>query len=94
MGTLLLACGAPLGARTLAEERKTVSVLFVDLVAFTARSDATDPEGVRATVQPYHERVREELGRFGGTVEKFVGEARDSFSSLGVRASLADVATG
>jgi class 3 adenylate cyclase/tetratricopeptide (TPR) repeat protein len=70
-----LACGAPLGARTLGEERKTVSVLFVDLVAFTARSDAADPEDVRATLQPYHERVREELGRFGGTVEKFVGDA-------------------
>jgi class 3 adenylate cyclase/tetratricopeptide (TPR) repeat protein len=70
-----LACGAPLGARTIGEERKTVSVLFVDLVAFTARSDAADPEDVRATLQPYHERVREELGRFGGTVEKFVGDA-------------------
>jgi class 3 adenylate cyclase/tetratricopeptide (TPR) repeat protein len=70
-----LACGASLGARTLGEERKTVSVLFVDLVAFTARSDAADPEDVRATLQPYHERVREELGRFGGTVEKFVGDA-------------------
>jgi len=70
-----LACGAPLGARALGEERKTVSVLFVDLVAFTARSDAADPEDVRATLQPYHERVREELGRFGGTVEKFVGDA-------------------
>jgi len=70
-----LACGAPLGARVLGEERKTVSVLFVDLVAFTARSDAADPEDVRATLQPYHERVREELGRFGGTVEKFVGDA-------------------
>jgi class 3 adenylate cyclase/tetratricopeptide (TPR) repeat protein len=70
-----LACGAPLGARVLGEERKTVSVLFVDLVAFTARSDAADPEDVRATLQPYHERVREELGRFGGTVEKFIGDA-------------------
>ncbi|MFL5964331.1 MAG: AAA family ATPase [Gaiellaceae bacterium] len=70
-----LACGAPLDAPALGEERKTVSVLFVDLVAFTARSDAADPEDVRATLQPYHERVRAELGRFGGTVEKFVGDA-------------------
>src|SRR3979409_1184330 len=70
-----LACGAARGAPTLGEERKTVSVLFVDLVAFTARSDAADPEDVRATLQPYHERVREELVRFGGTVEKFVGDA-------------------
>ncbi|HEX4678204.1 MAG TPA: AAA family ATPase [Gaiellaceae bacterium] len=70
-----LACGASLGTPKLGEERKTVSVLFVDLVAFTARSDAADPEDVRATLQPYHERVRAELGRFGGTVEKFVGDA-------------------
>jgi class 3 adenylate cyclase/tetratricopeptide (TPR) repeat protein len=70
-----LACGAALGAPTLGEERKTVSVLFVDLVAFTARSDEADPEDVRATLQPYHERVRAELARFGGTVEKFIGDA-------------------
>src|SRR5258708_26009750 len=70
-----LACGALLGARVVGAEREAGSVLFVALVAFTARSDAADPEDVRATLQPYHERVREELGRFGGTVEKFVGDA-------------------
>jgi class 3 adenylate cyclase/tetratricopeptide (TPR) repeat protein len=57
------------------EERKVVSVLFCDLVGFTAASEAADPEDVRARIRPYHARLREELERFGGTVEKFVGDA-------------------
>jgi class 3 adenylate cyclase/tetratricopeptide (TPR) repeat protein len=58
-----------------AEERKVVSVLFADLVGFTARSDRADPEDVRASLHPYHARVKREIERFGGTVEKFVGDA-------------------
>jgi class 3 adenylate cyclase len=57
------------------EERKVVSVLFVDLVGFTARSDRADPEDVRSTLRAYHERLKREIERFGGTVEKFVGDA-------------------
>ena len=71
-----LACGAELGAAPAAgEERKVVSVLFVDLVGFTDRSDRADPEDVRATLRPYHERVKADIERFGGTVEKFIGDA-------------------
>jgi class 3 adenylate cyclase/tetratricopeptide (TPR) repeat protein len=71
------ACGSPLHperART-DEERKVVSVLFVDLVGFTAKSDRADPEDVRATLRVYHDRLKREIERFGGTVEKFVGDA-------------------
>jgi class 3 adenylate cyclase/tetratricopeptide (TPR) repeat protein len=50
-------------------------VLFVDLVGFTARSDRADPEDVRATLRVYHDRLKREIERFGGTVEKFVGDA-------------------
>jgi class 3 adenylate cyclase len=57
------------------EERKVVSVLFVDLVGFTARAERMDPEDVRALLAPYHARLRIELERFGGTVEKFIGDA-------------------
>jgi class 3 adenylate cyclase/tetratricopeptide (TPR) repeat protein len=57
------------------EERKTVSVLFVDLVGFTEQAERLDPEEVRALLVPYHERARTELERFGGTVEKFIGDA-------------------
>jgi class 3 adenylate cyclase len=71
-----LACGTPLDEEILhAEERKVVSVLFVDLVGFTDRSDRADPEDVRATLRPYHARVKDEIDRLGGTVEKFVGDA-------------------
>src|SRR6266568_713726 len=71
------ACAAPLAAEPslLREERKIVTVLFVDLVGFTARAERLDPEDVRALLAPYHSRLRSELERFGGTVEKFIGDA-------------------
>ena len=50
-------------------------MLFCDLVGFTAASEAVDPEDVRARLRPYHARLREEVERFGGTVEKFIGDA-------------------
>src|SRR5437764_4937131 len=56
-------------------ERKIVTVLFADLVGFTARTEELDPEDVEAILRPYHERLRSELERFGGTVEKFIGDA-------------------
>jgi class 3 adenylate cyclase/tetratricopeptide (TPR) repeat protein len=71
-------CAAPLTAGPSSpsrEERKVVSVLFCDLVGFTAASERVDPEDVRARLRPYHSRLREEIERFGGTVEKFVGDA-------------------
>src|SRR5207247_801739 len=57
------------------EERKVVTVLFADLVGFTARAEQLDPEDVRALLAPYHAHLRSELERFGGTVEKFIGDA-------------------
>jgi class 3 adenylate cyclase/tetratricopeptide (TPR) repeat protein len=57
------------------EERKVVTVLFADLVGFTARAESMDPEDVRRLLTPYHTRLRQELERFGGTVEKFIGDA-------------------
>jgi class 3 adenylate cyclase len=71
------ACASPLAASApgLAEERKLVSVLFVDLVGFTARSEELDPEDVRAIQAPYFARVRTVIESFGGTVEKFIGDA-------------------
>ncbi|HEY3069550.1 MAG TPA: adenylate/guanylate cyclase domain-containing protein [Gaiellaceae bacterium] len=71
-------CAAPLGEIAPApalEERKIVSVLFCDLVGFTAASERQDPEDVRARIRPYHARLRQEIERYGGTVEKFVGDA-------------------
>jgi class 3 adenylate cyclase/tetratricopeptide (TPR) repeat protein len=62
-----------------ARERKVVTVLFADLVGFTARSEQLDPEDVEAILAPYHERLRYELERWGGTVEKFIGDAVVAF---------------
>ena len=70
-------CGAPLAAAGEArrEERKVVTVLFADLVGFTSRAERMDPEDVRALLAPYWQHLRVELERFGGTVEKFIGDA-------------------
>ena len=57
------------------EERKVVTVLFCDLVGFTSRSEDADPEDVAAVLRGYHGHVGSELERFGGTVEKFIGDA-------------------
>ncbi len=56
-------------------ERKVVTVLFCDLVGFTSRAESMDPEDVEALLGPYHARLRSELERHGGTVEKFIGDA-------------------
>ena len=70
-------CGTSLAAPTAVgrEERKVVSVLFCDLVGFTSRSESMDVEDVRGTLQPYHELLRRTIESYGGTVEKFIGDA-------------------
>ena len=71
-----LACGSALAApEPTAEERKLITVLFCDIVGSTATAESLDPEDVRARLAPYYERARSELERFGGTVEKFIGDA-------------------
>ena len=52
-----------------------MTVLFADVVGFTARAEQMDPEDVRRFLQPLHARLRSELERRGGTVEKFIGDA-------------------
>jgi hypothetical protein len=60
---------------SLRRERKVVTVLFADLAGFTTRAESMDPEDVAALLDPYHARLKSELERFGGTVEKFIGGA-------------------
>jgi class 3 adenylate cyclase len=70
------ACGTPLEALSgNRQERRVVSVLFVDLVGFTSKSEQLDPEDVRSFLTVYYERARAEIERFGGRVEKFIGDA-------------------
>ncbi len=66
-------CGTSLSVTT-TQERRFITVLFVDLVGFTAESDEADPEDVHARLVPYHQRVREEIESYGGTVEKLIGD--------------------
>jgi class 3 adenylate cyclase/tetratricopeptide (TPR) repeat protein len=72
-GSLLAADGAA-SAQPQAE-RRLVSVLFGDLVGFTALSENRDPEEVRDLLSRYFETARRVVDRYGGTIEKFIGDA-------------------
>ena len=56
-------------------ERRIVTVLFADLVGFTPFAEERDPEEVRATLERYSAIARDVVSRYGGTVEKFIGDA-------------------
>ncbi len=78
-------CGAALDATLPAEtaggtpppleERRLVTIVFADLAGFTEHSDRADPEDVRRILVPFHEAAKEEIERFGGTLDKFIGDA-------------------
>ena len=69
------ACGNDLAAGPGQQERKLVSILFVDVVGSTARADGADPEDVRDRNQLYFQDARERIERHGGIVEKYIGDA-------------------
>jgi class 3 adenylate cyclase/tetratricopeptide (TPR) repeat protein len=69
------ACGRELVLGSGQQERKLVSILFVDIVGSTARADGADPEDVRDRNQLYFNDARERIERHGGLVEKYVGDA-------------------
>src|SRR3984885_10811077 len=56
-------------------ERRVCSVLFCDLVGFSPLSEARDPEAVRELLSAYFGVARTMVGRYGGVVEKFIGDA-------------------
>ena len=56
-------------------ERRLVSILFADLVGFTPFAEERDAEEVRETLSGYFELASDVIGRYGGTVEKFIGDA-------------------
>ena len=72
-------CGTPMPdagpTEAPVEERRVVSILFADLAGFTSRSDHADPEDVRRTLMPFHAIAKEEIERFGGALDKFIGDA-------------------
>jgi class 3 adenylate cyclase/tetratricopeptide (TPR) repeat protein len=56
-------------------ERRVCSVLFCDFVGFTPLSESRDPEAVRELLSQYFEVARTIIGRYGGVIEKFIGDA-------------------
>lgn len=56
-------------------ERRLVSVVFADLVGYTSLSERRDPEDVRSMLTRYYDRCREIIDRYGGTTDKFIGDA-------------------
>jgi class 3 adenylate cyclase/tetratricopeptide (TPR) repeat protein len=74
-GTALAAGAAAPAPAATAAERRLVSVLFADLVGFTPLSESRDPEEVRELLSRYFDRCRRLIEIYGGTVEKFIGDA-------------------
>ncbi|HET7689696.1 MAG TPA: adenylate/guanylate cyclase domain-containing protein [Nocardioidaceae bacterium] len=75
---VVAAPAAPPPARTIAAPvaaRRITTVLFGDLVGFTSLSEVRDTEEVRELLSRYFEECRRIIGRYGGTVEKFIGDA-------------------
>src|SRR6476646_395898 len=68
-GTALTSGGSPGGSR------KTVTVLFCDLVDSTGLGERLDPESLRIVLSRYFDLTRDAIERHGGTVEKFIGDA-------------------
>ncbi len=56
-------------------ERRVCSILFADLVGFTPLTEECDPEDVRELLSRYFATARSIVGRYGGTIEKFIGDA-------------------
>jgi hypothetical protein len=74
-GTGTRAGSAEPEAETSTAERRLVSVMFADLVGFTSISEGRDPEEVREVLTRYFDLARDVIARYGGTVEKFIGDA-------------------
>ena len=70
-----MAATAPGAAVAPVAERRLVSVLFADLVGFTTASEARDAEDTRELLTRYFDSSRQIVERYGGTVEKFIGDA-------------------
>jgi class 3 adenylate cyclase/predicted ATPase len=69
------AAAAPAAQPDRVAERRLVSVLFADLVGFTTLSESRDAEEVRDLLSRYFEMAQTLIGRYGGTIEKFIGDA-------------------
>ena len=71
----LVGPGAPTRSTVVVAERRLVSILFADLVGFTTLAEGRDAEDTRELLTRYFDLARDVIGRYGGTVEKFIGDA-------------------
>jgi class 3 adenylate cyclase len=71
----LARAAAPNGTANRSEDRRRISVLFVDLIDFTPYVERADPELVRELQKGFFTTAREVIGRYGGVVEKYIGDA-------------------
>src|SRR5919197_3461045 len=74
-GTSLAAAPAQAPREAAVSERRLVTLLFADLVGFTPLSESRDAEEVRELLSRYFDMARRLVGLYGGTVEKFIGDA-------------------
>src|SRR5919197_3708794 len=72
---LVAPAGEPPAPTAPVAERRLVSVLFADLVGFTTISESRDAEEVRELLSRYFESCRRLIALYGGSVEKFIGDA-------------------
>src|SRR3954451_260426 len=70
-----LACGSPLGSSVVREMRKTVTIVFTDVIDSTPLGERLDAETYRHVISRYFIEVSRVLEHHGGTVEKFIGDA-------------------
>ena len=70
-----MACTSPLGGPSADATRRTVSIVFSDLAGSTALGESLDPEALREVLDSYFDAMRSVLERYGGTVEKYIGDA-------------------
>src|SRR5262245_41638332 len=70
-----MACTSPLGGPESDSGRRTVTIVFSDLVGSTALGESLDPEALREVLDRYFEAMRECIDAFGGLVEKYIGDA-------------------
>ncbi|NUO61646.1 MAG: AAA family ATPase [Hamadaea sp.] len=76
-GAFCTGCGARIGVALTVprEDRRQVTILFVDMVDFTPYAEHLDPEQVRGTQNEYFAAVRKVVRQYGGVLEKYIGDA-------------------
>lgn len=84
--------GGAVHSSSVAEKRKTVTIVFLDVAGSTSLAERLDQEAMRRVMERYFEEMRSVLERHGGTVEKFIGDA--VMAAFGIPAAHEDASGG